>query len=268
MARGYPGQFGRAVNTPWIWVGLSVLFLLPFLRGPPRMLHLDLAVLLAFGVSYAFFNAAEIGISVPTVYPLLAYLLARMLWIARRPPDGPGRLLLSDGALLAGPVLPRRRPGRAQPGRQRDRRRRGERDRRRAPARGRAALRRHVTRTTSRTGTRTARSPTRPTRRSSCCCRTGRPGHAAALAFDLGCIALLWRLGGLLPAYLWAAFPFTLLVSASGANDALVPLLVMLALLAWRRPAARGALRRAGRAGQARPAGARAAARRPPARPR
>ena len=38
----------------------------------------------------------------PTVYPLLAYLLARMLWIARHPPDGPGRLLLSDGALLAG----------------------------------------------------------------------------------------------------------------------------------------------------------------------
>jgi hypothetical protein len=65
--------------------------------------------------------------------------------------------------------------------------------------------------------------------------------HAAAIAFDLGCIALLWRLGGVLAAYLWAAYPFTLLVTACGANDALVPLLVLAALLASARPVARGA---------------------------
>jgi hypothetical protein len=64
--------------------------------------------------------------------------------------------------------------------------------------------------------------------------------HAAALAFDLGCLALLWRIGGLLPAYLWATYPFTLLVSASGSNDSLVPLLVLAALLAT--GPARGAL--------------------------
>ena len=82
MARGYPGAFGRAVNAPAIWIGLCVLFVLPFLRPPLRLLHLDLAVLLAFSVSYAFFNAAELGVSVPSAYPLLAYLLARMLMVA------------------------------------------------------------------------------------------------------------------------------------------------------------------------------------------
>ncbi len=74
--------------------------------------------------------------------------------------------------------------------------------------------------------------------------------HAAALAFDLGCALLLFLLGrrlrdgdlGLLLAYLWMTFPFTLLVANSGANDALVALLVLAALLATARPAARGAL--------------------------
>ena len=69
MARGYPGAFGRAVNAPWVWIGLCVLFVLPFLRPPLRLLHLDLAVLLAFSVSYAFFGAAELerlGARAPT----------------------------------------------------------------------------------------------------------------------------------------------------------------------------------------------------------
>jgi hypothetical protein len=74
--------------------------------------------------------------------------------------------------------------------------------------------------------------------------------HAAAIGFDLGCALLLWRLGrrlgdgagGLLLPYLWMAFPFTLMVANSGANDALVALLVLAALLAASRPAARGAL--------------------------
>ena len=75
MARGIPGQFGRAVNAPWVWIGLCVLFVAPFLRPPLRLLHLDLAVLLAFSVSYAFFGAANLDVSVPSAYPLLAYLL-------------------------------------------------------------------------------------------------------------------------------------------------------------------------------------------------
>ena len=45
---------------------------------------LDLLVLLSFGVSHFFFNRAEIGVSVPLVYPALLYLLARALWIGLR----------------------------------------------------------------------------------------------------------------------------------------------------------------------------------------
>ena len=79
MARGYAGAFGRIANALWIWLPLCALFVLPFARPPLRLLHLDLAVLLAFSVSYAFFGASRIDVSVPLVYPLLAYLLVRML---------------------------------------------------------------------------------------------------------------------------------------------------------------------------------------------
>jgi hypothetical protein len=41
-------------------------------------------VLLGFGLSHFFFNRAEIGLSVPLVYPVLAYLLGRSLWIGLR----------------------------------------------------------------------------------------------------------------------------------------------------------------------------------------
>ena len=106
MARGYPGQFGRSVNAPWVWIGLCILFALPFARPPLRLLHLDLAVLLAFSVSYAFFGAAELGVSVPSAYPLLGYLLVRMVIVARRPPAPPPRLLTGPGfLLLAGAFL-------------------------------------------------------------------------------------------------------------------------------------------------------------------
>jgi hypothetical protein len=86
MARGYPGAFGRRVNAWYVWIPLCVLFIAPFLpwRRRPSWLHLDLAVLLAFSVSLAFFNDARIGLSVPLVYPLLGYLLVRMLLVARR----------------------------------------------------------------------------------------------------------------------------------------------------------------------------------------
>ena len=53
MARGYAGAFGRIANALWIWLPLCALFVLPFARPPLRLLHLDLAVLLAFSVSYA-----------------------------------------------------------------------------------------------------------------------------------------------------------------------------------------------------------------------
>jgi hypothetical protein len=87
MARGYEGAFGRKLNAPYVWIPLCVLFLLPFLdpRRLFRLLHLDLLVLLGFGASHYFFNRGEIGLSVPLVYPVLLYLLARLLWAGARP---------------------------------------------------------------------------------------------------------------------------------------------------------------------------------------
>ncbi|HEV2062517.1 MAG TPA: hypothetical protein VGR12_06655, partial [Solirubrobacteraceae bacterium] len=104
MARGYDGAFGEKVNAPYVWIPLLVLFVAPFVqpRRPFALIHLDLAVLCAFSVSLAFFNAAEVETSVPLVAPLLAYLLARMLWIGiRRAPRGPPPRLLVPASWLA-----------------------------------------------------------------------------------------------------------------------------------------------------------------------
>jgi hypothetical protein len=86
MARGYESQFGHVLNAPYVWIPLALIFLLGLLdwRRPWRVAHLDLLVLLAFGVSHVFFNRGEIGVSVPLVYPLLAYLFARMVWVGFR----------------------------------------------------------------------------------------------------------------------------------------------------------------------------------------
>jgi hypothetical protein len=84
MARGYPGAFGRRVNAWYVWVPLCGLFVAPFIpwRRRPSLLHLDLLVLLGFSISLAFFNHANIGLSAPLVYPFLVYLLARTLLLA------------------------------------------------------------------------------------------------------------------------------------------------------------------------------------------
>jgi hypothetical protein len=84
MARGLPGAFGRKVNAPYVWIPLMFAFVLPFLdrRRPFRLLHLDLLVLLSFSISHVYFNRGEIFTSVPLVYPVLGYLLVRMLLYA------------------------------------------------------------------------------------------------------------------------------------------------------------------------------------------
>jgi hypothetical protein len=83
MARGYPGAFGRRVNAWYIWLPMCLAFVLPFMPWArrPSLLQLDLLVMLLFSVSLAFFNNANLGMSVPLVYPCLLYLLARMLAI-------------------------------------------------------------------------------------------------------------------------------------------------------------------------------------------
>lgn len=95
MARGYEGAFGRKLNAPWVWIPLCLIFLAPFVdpRRPLRLLHLDLLVLLGFGASHVFFNQGDIGVSVPLVYPVLAYLLVRLLLAGFRPRPASGRLI-------------------------------------------------------------------------------------------------------------------------------------------------------------------------------
>lgn len=95
MARGYPGAFGRRANALYVWLPLCLAFMLPFLPWPHRrggrwvrvrggwsLLHIDLLVLLGFSISLALFDHAQIGLSVPLVYPFLIYLLIRMLLLA------------------------------------------------------------------------------------------------------------------------------------------------------------------------------------------
>lgn len=95
MARGYRGAFGRKLNAPYVWIPLCLLFVLPFVdpQRPFRLLHLDLLMLVGFSVSQLYFNWAEIGVSVPLVYPVLVYLLVRMLVVGMRGRGSPGPLL-------------------------------------------------------------------------------------------------------------------------------------------------------------------------------
>ena len=109
MARGREGQFGHVLNAPYVWIPLALVFLLTLAdwRRPWRIAHLDLLVLLSFGISQAFFNDAEIGVSVPLYYPPLLYLLARMLWVgfggrsAALRPSAPLKLLIAACIVLA-----------------------------------------------------------------------------------------------------------------------------------------------------------------------
>ncbi len=113
MTRGYDGQFGHLLNSPFVWIPLALVFffgLFDFRRWR-RMAHLDLIALLAFGVSFIAFSEAEIGVSVPLVYPPLAYLLGRMLWIGFKGegiglrPSAPVKVLLVATVLLFGARL-------------------------------------------------------------------------------------------------------------------------------------------------------------------
>jgi hypothetical protein len=91
MARGYEGAFGRKAAALYVWLPLLVLFVAPFLdwRHPLRMRHLDLLALCSLSVSLAFFSHGDLAWSVPLTYPPLLYLLVRLLWIGYR--RGPGR---------------------------------------------------------------------------------------------------------------------------------------------------------------------------------
>lgn len=272
MARGYDGAFGRRVNAWYVWLPMCLLFVAPFLasrrRAPaaasrgrrlrawrPSMLHLDLLVLLSFSVALALFNAARIGLSTPLIYPPLVYLLVRMLLVARRGgrPE-PLRLLvpvswlavalvflvgfrvglnvtnsnvidvgysgvIGADRLMDGTPLYGRWPA----------------DNGSGDTYGPVNYYAYV--------------PFEQIFPWSGSWDDLPAAHAAAVAFDLLAIVALFLLGrrirgpslGIVLAYAWAAFPFTLYASSTNSNDALVALLLVLTLLVASRPVLRGA---------------------------
>jgi Glycosyltransferase family 87 len=259
MARGYPGAFGRKVNSPFVWIALTLLFIAPFVdpRRLLRMRHLDLAVLMAFGVSVAFFNDANIDVSVPLAYPLMLYLLVRMLWIGLRRGRrrDPLRLLVPASWLVIGllflvgfriglnvadsNVIDVGYAGVIGADRLAD----GDKlwgafpkDNEHGDTYGPVTYAAYV-----------PFEQALPW--------SGRwddlpAAHGAAIAFDLLCLGLLFLIGrrmrgptlGIALAYAWAANPFTLYAMDCNVNDALVAALVLGAIAAASSPGGRGAL--------------------------
>jgi hypothetical protein len=259
MARGYPGAFGRKVNSPWVWIPLTLLFVIPFVdpRRPFRIRHLDLLVLAGFGVSVAFFNDANIDVSVPLAYPLLLYLLGRMLWIGLRRgrrPD-PLRPLVPISWLLVGLLfLVGFRIGLNIASSNvidvgyagvigANRLAHGDqlwgnfpKDNEHGDTYGPVTYAAYVP--FERVLPWSGKWDSLPA------------AHAAAIAFDLLCLGLIFLVGrqlrgpptGLTLAYAWAANPFTLYAMNCNVNDALVGALVLGAIAAAASPVGRGAL--------------------------
>jgi hypothetical protein len=252
MARGYPGAFGRHADALYVWLPLCVLFLAPFVN-PRRwrsMLHLDLLVLLSLSVSLAYFNHAHIYASVPLAYPPLLYLLARALWLLRRPRAGraepaPLRLLVPVRVLAIGVVFligfrvalnvidsnvvdvgyagvigaDRIADGRPLYGS-------WPADNEHGDTYGPVNYEVYV--------------PFEQIFGWSGTWDDLPAAHAAAIFFDLLAIGLLFLLGrrmrgptlGVVLAYAWVSYPFTLFTLDSNSNDTLVAVFVLLALLA------------------------------------
>jgi hypothetical protein len=109
MARGYDGAFGRIVNAWYIWLPVCLMFVLPFIpwRRRPTLLHLDLAMFLFFSISLAFFNHADVGMSTPLFYVPLIYLLVRLLALGYGVgvPREPLRTIVPAGWLIVGVIF-------------------------------------------------------------------------------------------------------------------------------------------------------------------
>ncbi len=267
MARGLDGAFGRKVNAPWVWIPMMLAFFIPFFdpRRPLRLVHLDLLVLLSFSLSHVFFNRGEIFTSVPLVYPVLAYLLVRMLMLARsygasreREPRALPFLLVPATWLVLGLIfLIGFRVGLNLTNSNvidvgysgvigADRITDGDdlygnfpKDDPSGDTYGPVNY--------------YAYTPFEEVFPWSGTWDDLPAAHAAALAFDLLTMLALFFAGrmlragpegrtlGLVFAYAWAAFPYTLFALSSNANDSLIALLVTVAFLALAHPRARGA---------------------------
>jgi hypothetical protein len=112
MARGAEGAFGgKRLNSFPVWLGFCAVFVLGLadLRRLRSVRNLDLVVLVSLSLSLWYFNDGRIFTSVPLVYPVLLYLLARTLWIGLRGrpcsasrPIWPVWLLVAATIFLAG----------------------------------------------------------------------------------------------------------------------------------------------------------------------
>ena len=108
MARGRAGAFGgKTLLKPFVWLGFCLVFLLGLadLRRPLAVRNLDLLALLAFSVSLVFFQRGEIFASVPLVYPVLLYLLARGVWVGLGRRDAALRSVWPTWALAGAAVF-------------------------------------------------------------------------------------------------------------------------------------------------------------------
>jgi hypothetical protein len=268
MARGYPGAFGRRVNAWYVWLPLCVLFIAPFLPwrrtqarigGPRRrawsLVHLDLLALLGFSVSLAFFNHAKIGISTPIIYPFMLYLLVRMLLLGfgHGRPREPLRLFVPVTWLAIGTIfLVGFRVGLNVVNSNvidvgyagvigADKLLHGKdlyggwpKDNGSGDTYGPVAYYAYV--------------PFRAIFGWGGTWDDLPAAHAAAIVFDLLTLLGLYWLGrrvrgptlGIVLAYAWAAYPFTLWTLSSNTNDSLVSLLLVVALLVITSAPARG----------------------------
>jgi hypothetical protein len=286
MARGYPGAFGHNLNHPWIWLPLCALFIAPFIPLPRRrarhraspesacgkssgfrhrggrwcwpgwsLLHLDLVMLVGFSISLAYFNNANLGLSVPLAYPFLIYLLVRMLLLGfgRGRPRVPLRinvsvyvLIVVMSALIGFRVYSNiKDSGVIDVGYAgvigADRIIHGEKLYGVWPVS-------NPTGDTYGPVNYYAYVPFRAVFGWSGSWDSLPAGHAAAIAFDLLTMVALFLLGrqvrgptlGVTLSYAWAAYPFTFYVLQSSSNDSLLALLIVLALLTFTSRPARG----------------------------
>src|SRR4051794_20037714 len=102
------GQIGSLTDSVWVWLPLSLLFVLPFIdfRQARRRVHLDLGLFLAFVVAHTFVVKGDLNAWVPAMYACLALLLVRLVCAARHRDDTTERLVphLSTPVLAVGAV--------------------------------------------------------------------------------------------------------------------------------------------------------------------
>ena len=252
------GHYGAIFDSPWVWGSFAAMFLLPLLllRGRSWLDRVDLAAVLAFGVSYLLFNNGHLEPGVWMFYPPLLYLMFRMLVRGFRPRRVPRPLdCRLPTALFAAGLL--------------------------ALIVARIVITLHPASVID-VGTASVLGAYRILHGQSLYYFSlGHPdtygplaylayvpfeaiwpgnwgympaARAATITFDLMTIAALIVLGmrlrrgregrrlGLLLAWLWAACPWSLLGMEKSTNDGLVALIVVLVVLALKSPIKRGAL--------------------------